>query len=110
MEKFLINGVTLEIELADNFLKRLCGLMFRRRLEIGRGLLLTPCNSVHMLFMRFAIDVIYLDENFCIKKIVRDLTPWLGLSACFGARSALELPSGEADRLNLRVGQKFKRA
>lgn len=109
MEKFLINGATLEIELADNFLKRLRGLMFRSRLAAGRGLLLAPCNSVHMLFMRFAIDVIYLDENFCIKKIVRDLTPWLGISFCFGAWGALELPSGEAERLNLVIGQKFQR-
>lgn len=83
--------------------------MFRRRPEKGRGLLLAPCNSVHMLFMRFAIDVVYLDENFCIKKIVRNLTPWLGMSVCFGAWSALELPSGEADRLKLFVGQKFER-
>ncbi len=109
MEKFLINGATLKIELADNFLKRLLGLMFRRRLEAGNGLLLAPCNSVHMLFMRFAIDVIYLDENFCIKKIVRDLTPWLGISFCFGAWGALELPSGEAERLKLVIGQKFQR-
>ncbi len=109
MEKFLINGATLKIELADNFLKRLRGLMFRRRLEAGNGLLLAPCNSVHMLFMRFAIDVIYLNENFCIKKIVRDLTPWLGISFCFGAWGALELPSGEAERLKLVIGQKFQR-
>jgi len=109
VEKFLINGATLKIELADNFLKRLRGLMFRRRLEAGNGLLLAPCNSVHMLFMRFAIDVIYLDENFCIKKIVRDLTPWLGISFCFGAWGALELPSGEAERLKLVIGQKFQR-
>lgn len=107
LEKFFINGATIEVELADNFLKRLRGLMFRRRLEEGNGLLLAPCNSVHMLFMRFAIDVIYLDENFCIKKIVRDLPAWFGMSICFGAWGALELPSGEAERLKLRVGQKF---
>ena len=109
MEKFFINDTTIEVELADNFLKRLRGLMFRKRLEQRRGLLLAPCNSVHMLFMRFAIDVVYLDENFCIKKIVRDLTPWLGMSVCFGAWGALELLSGEAERLKLSVGQKFRR-
>ncbi len=109
MEKFFINDATIDVELADNFLKRFCGLMFRRRLEKGCGLLLVPCNSVHMLFMRFAIDVVYLDENFCIKKIVRNLTPWLGMSICLGAWAALELPSGDADRLNLAVGQKFQR-
>lgn len=109
MEKFFINDATIDVELADNFFKRLRGLMFRRRLEKSCGLLLAPCNSVHMLFMRFAIDVVYLDENFCIKKIVRNLTPWLGLSICLGAWAALELPSGDADRLNLAVGQKFQR-
>ena len=109
MEKFFINDTTIEVELADNFLKRLRGLMFRERLEPGRGLLLAPCTGVHMLFMRFAIDVIYLDEHFCIKKIVRDLTPWLGMSVCFGAWGALELASGEAERLKLSVGQKFRR-
>lgn len=110
MEKFFINGTTIEVELADNFFKRLRGLMFRRRLEMGRGLLLAPCDGVHMLFMRFAIDVVYLDKNFCIKKIVRDLSPWLGLSVCLGAWGALELPSGEAERLKLAVGQNFQRA
>lgn len=109
MENFSINGATLEVELADSFLSRLRGLMFRRRLEAGRGLLLAPCNSVHMLFMRFAIDVIYLDKDLCIKKIVRSLPPWLGMSICFGAWGALELPNGTAQRLRLVVGQQFKR-
>ena len=107
-EKFFINGTTLEVELADNFFSRLRGLMFRQKLDSGRGLLLAPCNSVHMLFMRFAIDVVYVDADLCIKKIVRDLTPWLGMSICIGAWGALELSSGTADRLKLVVGQKFQ--
>lgn len=107
MEKYFINGATIEIEFADNFFARLRGLMFRRQLAEGCGLLLAPCNSVHMLFMRFAIDVVYLDKDFRIKKIVRDLTPWLGMSVCLGAWGALELPSGEAERLKLVVGQRF---
>lgn len=107
MKKFSINGATIEVEFADNFLGRLRGLMFRRQLDTGRGLLLAPCNSVHMLFMRFAIDVVYLDEQLRIKKIVPNLPPWLGISFCFGAWGALELASGEATRLNLAVGQKF---
>ena len=109
MEKFFINGQTLDIEIAESFLSRFCGLMLRKNLPEGRGLLLAPCNSVHMGFMRFAIDVIYLDENFCIKKIVRNLRPWIGLSMCFGAWGALELPSGAAERLQLEIGQKFSR-
>ncbi|MCR5834043.1 MAG: DUF192 domain-containing protein [Selenomonadaceae bacterium] len=109
MEKFFINDKTIEVETADNFFKRLRGLMFRKNLDEGRGLLIAPCNSVHMMFMRFAIDVVYLDKSLCIKKIVRDLTPWLGMSICFGAWAALELPRGSADKFNLSVGQKFSR-
>lgn len=109
MEKFFINGASIEVELADNFLKRFCGLMLRRRLEEGRALLLEPCDGVHMLFMRFAIDVVYLDKELRIKKIVRNLWPWLGLSFCLGAWGALELPSGEVERLKLVVGQKFEK-
>ena len=107
IRKFFINGVVLNVELADNFLKRLRGLMGRRHLEKNCGLLLAPCNSVHMLFMRFAIDVVYLDKDFCVKKIVRNLRPWLGISACFGAWGALELPAGESARLKIKIGQKF---
>ena len=84
--------------------------MFRSRLPAGRGLLLAPCDGVHMFFMRFAIDVVYLDKDLRIKKIVHNLLPWLGVSVCLGAWGALELTSGEAERLNLVVGQKFENA
>ena len=109
MEKFFINGSELEIELAESFFSRLRGLMLRSHLDSGKGLLLAPCNSIHMLFMRFAIDVIYLDKEYRIKKIARNVLPWIGLSFCFGAHGALEMASGEAERLKLAVGQKFKR-
>ena len=109
MAKFFINGSTLKIEIANSFFSRLRGLMGRSHLDKGTGLLLAPCNSIHMLFMRFAIDVIYLDKEFCIKKIARNVSPWIGMSFCFGAWGALEMASGEANRLNLRVGQKLQR-
>lgn len=97
----------LHIEVADNFLKRLRGLMGRKKLPQGHGLLIVPCNSVHMLFMKFPIDVIYVDENFVIKKIVKNLPTWSGLSICFGANAAFEFSAGEAKHLNLQVGDKF---
>ena len=96
-----------EVETADTFGRRFLGLMGRKRLPPGRGLLLSPCSSVHMCFMRFAIDVVYLDGEGRVKKIVRRLPPWLGLSLCPGARAALEFAAGEADRLGLAVGQRL---
>jgi len=107
IKKFKINEKVLSVETADNFLNRFLGLMGRKNLEKGRGLLLAPCNSVHMMFMRFSIDVVYLDKDYSIKKIVRCIRPWIGVSMCFGAWAVLELKSGEAERLNLQVGQKF---
>ena len=59
----------LEILIADTFLTRFAGLMFRKKLPSATGLYLAPCNSVHMCFMRFAIDVVYLDKEHNIIKI-----------------------------------------
>ena len=99
----------LEVLMADSFLTRLAGLMFRKKLPSATGLLLFPCNSVHMCFMRFAIDVVYLDKDYKILKIVKDLKPWIGLSMCHKAWATLELNAGEADKLGHEVGRKLIR-
>ena len=106
--KFLIlktKNSSIQVEVADNFLKRFLGLMFKSKLSEGKGLFLTHCNSIHMFFMRFPIDVIYIDKNFQIKKIVTNLKPWIGFSMCFEAYGTIELAANEAERLNLKVGQ-----
>ena len=99
----------IEILIADTFLLRLAGLMFRKKLPAATGLLLTPCNSVHMCFMRFAIDVVYLDKDYKILKIVKNLKPWIGLSMCRKAWATLELTAGEAERCGFAVGKKLIR-
>ena len=97
----------LEVMIADNFLLRLRGLMGRKMLSDRSGLLLTPCDSVHMCFMRFAIDVVYLDKDLTVLKIVKKLKPWIGLSMRRGAWGVLELNAGEAERMGLAVGDRF---
>ena len=99
----------IDIIIADTFLLRLAGLMFRRKLPEATGLLLAPCNSVHMCFMRFAIDVVYLDKEYNIVKVVNCLRPWIGLSMCANAWAALEMIAGEAERCGLEVGKKKKK-
>ena len=96
-----------QLEIADTFLKRFLGLMGRKKIPAGQGLLILPCNSIHMLFMRFSIDAVYIDENFVVKKIVRSLTPFIGMSICAGAHAVIELAAGEAARLNFQVGSKI---
>ena len=97
----------LEILIADSFLTRFAGLMFRKKLPAATGLFLAPCNSVHMCFMRFAIDVVYVDKDYKIIKVVKDLKPWIGLSMCSKAWGVLEMPSGEAERCGCEAGKEF---
>ena len=99
----------LKIMIADTFFLRLRGLMFRKELPSATGLLLAPCNSVHMCFMRFSIDVVYMDQEFNIIKIVKNLRPWIGLSMCGTAWATLEMTAGEADSCGLAVGEKLIR-
>lgn len=109
MIKFRIDetGAVINVEIADSVIKRFFGLMGRTRLDSGSGLFLTPCDGIHMCFMRFSIDAVYVDKNYRIKKIVRGLRPWIGLSMCLGAFGVLELPAGDADKFDLNVGQTF---
>lgn len=101
--------IHLEIETADNAWKRFLGLMGRKALPKAQGLLLAPCSSIHMCFMRFSIDVIYLDKDMQVLKIATHIRPWLGMSCCLSAHAALELTSGEAQRLGIEKGMVLKR-
>lgn len=81
--------------IADNFLSRAAGLMFRRRLPPGEGLLITRCRSIHTFFMRFPIDAIFLDADGNPVKTVRNISPWrLFIYGGHSATQVLEVPSG----------------
>ena len=98
----------IEILIADSFFSRFAGLMFRKKLPAATGLFLAPCNSVHMCFMRFAIDVVYLDKDYEIIKVVKNIKPWFGLSMCPKAWAVLEMTAGEAERCGLEVGKRLE--
>ena len=97
----------IEILVADSFLTRFAGLMFQQKLPAATGLFLAPCNSVHMCFMRFAIDVVYLDKEYKILKVVKNLKPWIGLSMCSNAWATIELAAGEAEHCGCEVGKRL---
>lgn len=92
--------------IADTAPSRLRGLLGRKRLEPGEGMLIKPTNSVHMFFMRFAIDVVFVDRDMSVRKIVGTLRPWR-MAACRGAKAALELPAGAASRAGITVGERL---
>jgi hypothetical protein len=85
---------------------RMRGLMGRRSLESGHGMLIRRSGSIHTFFMRFPIDVVFLDKELQVRKIVRELPPNRA-AAGRGARSVLELPAGEAARVGLEVGSRL---
>jgi uncharacterized protein len=92
--------------LADTALTRIKGLLGRRELPSGEGILLQPASSVHMAFMRFAIDAVFLDRELRVVKIADDLRPWRAAGSR-GAKAVLEIPAGEAARRGLRVGDRL---
>lgn len=91
---------------ADGFFTRLRGLLGRSGLEAGEGLLLSPSSSVHTAFMRFAIDVVFLDRARCVVGISPDVRPWR-LVGRRGARQVLELSAGQAHVRGIRVGERL---
>jgi uncharacterized membrane protein (UPF0127 family) len=66
-------------------------------------MLLRPASSVHTAFMRFAIDVVFLDREHRVLKVAAEVRPWR-TAACRGARVVLELPAGEAAKRGLEPG------
>jgi uncharacterized protein len=92
--------------IADTMWTRLRGLMGRRELEPGEGLLLRPSGSVHTCFMRFAIDIAFLDSELRVLAVSPGVRPWR-LRLQRGARAVLELPAGEADRVGIAPGDQL---
>jgi uncharacterized membrane protein (UPF0127 family) len=91
------------VVVADSYWARLRGLLGRSGLEPGEGLLLWPANSVHTAFMRFPIDVVFLDRDLTVLDVVEGLPPWR-VTARRGARAVLELGAGEAARQGIAPG------
>lgn len=95
------------IDTADTSAKRRTGLLKHTTLEEGAGLWIVPCESIHMFFMKFAIDVVYLDKARRVRKTVRSLAPWR-MSICLAAHSVLELPVGTIDRSRTERGDQLE--
>jgi uncharacterized membrane protein (UPF0127 family) len=98
-----------ELDVPGTFIGRGVGLMFRRRLEPGRGMWIAPCNGIHMMFMNFPIDAVFLDRNERVKKVFPNLPAWWGVVwFVWGAYSVLELPSGSTLDMGLQPGDEIE--
>ena len=94
----------LRITVASNFIRRLVGLMGRSSLPREEGLLITNCRRTHTAFMRFPIDVVWLNAERKIIAVEENLAPWRMSVSVSGAASCLELAAGGAARHGLTVG------
>jgi uncharacterized membrane protein (UPF0127 family)/CheY-like chemotaxis protein len=93
------------VKLADSYLSRTVGLLGRRTLPSGQGVVLRPSFSIHTFFMRFPIDVIFLDQDLVVMKIAESV-PGFRTASCRGAREVVELAAGECARRGLTVGDR----
>ena len=82
---------------ADRFWARLIGLMLARPLPAGAGLVIVPCSSIHTQFMRFPIDVLYVNKQDEIVGIDRNLRPWRIGRFYKKVHYVVELPAGGAE-------------
>jgi uncharacterized membrane protein (UPF0127 family) len=82
------------------------GLLGRASLPSGEGILLRPAGSVHTFFMRFPIDVVFVDRELEVVGIEPALPPWR-LAGRRGAKAVVELAAGECERRGLAVGDRL---
>jgi uncharacterized membrane protein (UPF0127 family) len=96
-----------DVRTASTSAERRTGLLKHNRLEEGAGLWIVPCEAVHTFFMKFAIDLIYLDRKRRVRAVRRAVAPWR-ISMCLPAHSVIELPPGTIDRTETEKGDELE--
>jgi len=98
------NIVIVDLRIARTFKERLLGLMFKRRMHRNEGLLILGCSSIHTCFMRFAIDVVFMDIDHKVICIKNRIKPWRISGFVPKAYMTLELSEGTINRKNISLG------
>ena len=89
---------------ASDLLSRMKGLMFSESMPECDGFLIKPCNSIHTFFMRYPLDLIFLDKNFKVVKVIYDLAPWKMTWIYLKSHQVLEMKAGTLKR-NVNSGE-----
>jgi uncharacterized protein len=95
------------LERPRTFVGRGLGLMFRRSLAPGAGIWMAPCNGIHTFFMRFPIDVVFMDRQQRVVRVYPGLRSWRMVPLVFVAHSVVELPAGTLERIPLARGEQL---
>ena len=113
LSSVVVTNVTKGTVLADKaqraggFIGRGKGLMFAPPQPSGSGLIIEPCNSIHMFFMRYPLDIIFIDREGEVLFMYEGIKPWRMGRLVKGARMAIELPEGTIARTATRVGDRL---
>jgi uncharacterized membrane protein (UPF0127 family) len=94
------------VELADTRATRRRGLLGRDSLDASTAMVISPCFSIHTISMRFAIDVVFIDREGVVVRILRDLGPWR-LAIAPRARAVVEMAAGGLSARDVRVGDRL---
>jgi uncharacterized membrane protein (UPF0127 family) len=97
------NRTGIDIETADTFLKKLIGLIGKKGLS-NKGLMIPSCSSIHTFFMRFSIDILFLDKTGKVIKLIEGLHPYRITLPVLSVKNVIELPEGTIKRLNIKTG------
>lgn len=97
------NNRVLSVQKTQHWYERLAGLLALPALKKGQGLLISPCNSVHTLGMKYALDLVYLNKQQEIIKLCENIVAQR-FSGCWAAQAVLELPTGSIAQLQLTTG------
>lgn len=97
-----------KVSVADTALKRLKGLLGRGDFKYGEALLIKPCNSIHTFFMRFSIDVLFIDRENKVIKILTHLKPFRISGVYFNSSFAIECPAGVLSQSATALGDEIR--
>lgn len=92
-----------QVQRTETMFERMRGLLGAAVLKPNTGLWISSCNSIHSFFMSFSIDVLYLDKNNTVVRVIEDMQPWR-VNACWPARSVIELRQGQVAALGIQTG------
>lgn len=95
------------IGVAGTNMTRMVGLLGRRGLDAGEGLLIMPSQAIHTVAMRFAIDVVFLDRDWQVIHLSPDVRPFRITGLHWKARSVLELPAGVIAQTSTSIGDQL---
>lgn len=93
---------------ADTSLSRMVGLLGRKNIPAGEALVITRCRSIHMFFMRFSIDVLFIDKEDRVVGVVETIGPFQLSPLFFRARYAVELKCGTIQASRTQVGDQLE--